>query len=62
MNELTELIRIGEFDSLHISLDERGEKNSFTMDIPSISLLAKSLKICYNRVEILFIYQRRGVS
>ena len=35
MNELAELIRIGEFDSLHISLDEREEKNSFTRDIQS---------------------------
>ena len=28
----------------------------------SISLLTKSLKICYNSGEILFIYQIRGVS
>lgn len=34
------------------------QKINFT----SISLLTKSLKICYNSGEILFIYQIRGVS
>ena len=34
----------------------------FSIYDSSISLLTKSLKICYNSGEILFIYQIRGVS
>ena len=44
------------------SIAEIFDNSKELLDSTSISLLTKSLKICYNSGEILFIYQIRGVS